>query len=419
MACPSCLHVITPREAAYLALLASLRQEKFIQQSLEEWQRMASPTSLDYAFAYDIAAGSARMALALDHVIKKMSTKQKTHFKLKEKALIRTAIYQHYFMDRVPAYAIANESVKLAKKYCHSTFANFLNALLRRLADEAPSLPEGNDPLSLSIRHSYPLFFVEQLLSNYSLEKTITILTAGNLAPVVMARVRTACPIGEDVELFSSSPKIICIRDKATLRRVAASPDYYIQNSTPATLIEELAQQTKPPQSILDLCASPGGKLLAAHDHFPKAHLFANDVSEEKMARLKENLVKYGVQADVSCGDGEKYPRDKKFDLIILDVPCSNSGVLNKRPEARWRLSQEALEQLQAIQKKLIAHAASLLAPNGAIWYMTCSILGSENEGLIGNVCRQLNLEASHLRTVLPDMQGRDGGFACQIKLIA
>ena len=134
------------REAAYLALLASLRQEQFIMHSLASWQKADRPTVQDFAFAHEIATGTARMALSLDYIAEQLSTSKKLNLKLKERALLRTAIYQYHFMQKVPLYAVVNETIEIAKKYCHQTFVSFLNALLRHLGTKAPSLPSGNTP---------------------------------------------------------------------------------------------------------------------------------------------------------------------------------------------------------------------------------------------------------------------------------
>ncbi|HEV8051715.1 MAG TPA: transcription antitermination factor NusB [Parachlamydiaceae bacterium] len=408
------------REAAYLALLASMRHEDFIAHSLEKWMKNQNPSKLDFAFSYEIASGSARMALALDHIGAGLSTNKKLSLKVKERALVRTAIYQYCFMDKVPLYAIVNETIEIAKKYCHRTFVAYLNALLRKLEDSPNALPSGSLPNELSIRYSYPLHFVEALISDYGLESAEELLKKGNMPPKTMVRVRPGVDLSLEafkfLQLQTGIGISMAILDKAaSLSALVELPEIYIQNATPVALVAALAERTEYPSTILDLCASPGGKLLAAHDLYPKAKLFANDVSPEKIMRLSQNLNKYGVMADLNCGPGESYETKEHFDIIILDVPCSNSGVLNKRPEARWRLTEEAIGNLEMIQLRLIEHAATLLAPGGVIWYLTCSILKSENEALLNHV-RNFGLAVEYTNTVLPNEEGWDGGFSALLK---
>lgn len=412
------------REAAFTALLASIRDEAFITHTLDGWVKFQRPSQLDAAFAYEIASGSARMALALDYLGAQLSTHQKLSLKVKERALLRTALYQYFFMEKVPLYAIVNETIEIAKKYCHKTFAAYLNALLRRLEHSPPSLPSGNTPKDLSIRYSYPLYFVERLIADYGQETAQTILKVENYPPKMMARIRPGVDISLEAFKFLDVKKeaglpIAIIHKAVSLAALSELPEIYIQNATPVALISYLAQNTPSatPSNILDLCASPGGKLLASHDLYPKAKLFANDVSQAKLLRLSQNLRKYCVTADLTCGPGELYESDERFDIIILDVPCSNSGVLNKRPEARWRLNAQSLDDLKKLQLRLIRHAKSLLSPKGVIWYLTCSILTTENDEVVKEACQENGLYLTCSRTILPDQEGWDGGFASLLTL--
>lgn len=403
------------REAAYLAVFDFLRSGRFISDSLEQWQRSFHPSSLDFSFAYEVASGTVRMAISLDYIALHLTANHKLSLKVKERALLRTAVYQHVFMQKVPIYAIANETIQIAKKYCHETFVKFLNALLRHMAEGVVSLPEGNSSEELSVHYSYPQIFVDRLLKDYEPASTLAILQAGNCIPSVMARIRSE-NIQQD--LFSHTFEVdrFCmgVLGEGSLASVVSSSQYYIQNATPVALVAELAKQSDFPRKILDLCAAPGGKLLAAHDLFPQAELFANDVSQDKVAKLNENLSKYGVEAEVKCGRGEEYPLGEEFDLIILDVPCSNSGVLNKRPEARWRLLEENLKEIEEKQLGIIKRAVELIGKRGVIWYLTCSILKSENETLVAKACGQYGLKVQYMKTILPNGEGWDGGFgAC------
>lgn len=405
---------MNPREAAYLAILASTKQERFIEETLSQWRQSAAPSQSDYHLAERIACGTVQMMLALDALAKQLATKQKLSLKLKERVLLRLSLYQYFYLDRIPLYAIVDESVKLAHKYCHRRFAEFLNAILRRLSSFKPVLPNGNSVADLSTRYSYPDFFTKKLIDEYGLDVAREILEVGNIPPKIMLRLRDpAIPSHWDLKTTSN---YAVLNNPQQLTEIAASPKCYIQNATPASLIDHLAQKVSfTPTSILDLCASPGGKLFAAHDAFATATLFANDVSAEKVQRLKENCQKYQLNPSITCGRGETYVASQPFDLIIVDAPCSNSGVLNKRPEARWRISQEALSELRKIQIQLLEHASSLLSPNGELWYMTCSILCDENEEIVKHLCETKNLRIRDQDKVLPNRDGWDGGFACAL----
>ena len=416
---------VSPREIAYLAVLGSLREESFVEDKIETWRQSCQPAARDLHFCQAIAYGAVQMALALDYLAEQLTAKHKLKLKLKERALLRLALYQCYFMDRVPLFAIANESVAIAKRYCSQHFGQFLNAILRKTADVPLALPRAQSIEGMSIRYSYPPYFVSELVRDYGPEQAVSIMEVGNAPGRIMVRQRNGAelmPAHGIVEglkpLSYVSFPMAEVSDVSQLPLIAASADFYIQNITPAALMHRLCAQGTSPVKLLDLCASPGGKLLAAHDFLPQAELFANDVSEEKLMRLRQNMQKYGMQAKLSCLPGENYPQTAQFDVVILDVPCSNTGVLHKRPEARWRISEESLDALEKTQLRLIEHACQLLAPQGCIWYMTCSILKRENELLIQKACRNFGLVVYQQQdTILPNLQGWDGGFACSLQI--
>ena len=201
---------------------------------------------------------------------------------------------------------------------------------------------------------------------------------------------------------------------------VSSSDCLYVQNVTPAVLLFLLGAPWKgkkqPPKNILDLCASPGGKLVGVHNLFPEALLSANDVSEEKLKRLRERIAWIPkLEALLSCGQGENFSSNIFFDIVVVDAPCSNTGVLNKRSEARWRLSPEQIAQLKNIQLQLLEKAKKLLTPNGEVWYMTCSILKKENEELVEEACHRLGFKLKTQKIVLPNHDGWEGGFAASL----
>lgn len=277
---------------------------------------------------------------------------------------------------QTPRWVVGQEWGHLAKKYAHSAFAAFLNALIRQLPESLPPFP------SLGIQYSYPDALVAKLLQDYPHAEVERVLALGNLPAKTFARKRPG------FEMVEVPPKEV--------GEIAQDPAYYLMNPTPAHLIANLAAKITPPASILDLCSSPGGKLLAIHDLFPQAELFANDVSASKLQRLQENITKYDLKVHLTQHLGQEYPETRQFDLIMLDVPCSNSGVFAKHPEARYRE-----HDLLPLQKALLDKAKRLKAPSGHIFFLTCSILKEERPG--GPLLYE--------EQALPDELGSDGGY--------
>lgn len=444
-----------PREAAFWSVKDFMKKGTFAHKSLSHCLSKQKLSHLDRQLAFQIAYGSIQRKLSLDLIAKKLTNKKKVKLKVKEKALLHTALYQLIFLDKIPFYAVLSESLKLARKYTHKTFQNFLSALLHRYQQSPPLLPQGNDPSDWSLRFSYPEFLIKKLLEDHGKIHCKNILSLGNEKQTPMLRLRRptlkgseeretiGCardftPLTKKVETnnskqkdraFSSTDKesflktplstslsIYTIESKdLENKNLTESPHFYIQNATPIFLMAQLAKITPYPATILDLCASPGGKTLMAYDLFPKSRIWANDVTDKKMLRLEENIKKYHIPVNLSCTKGESYKEDQSFDLLILDVPCSNTGVLNKRPEARWR-SPKSLKDCLLTQNALLEKALRLTHKNSYIWYLTCSILKEENEYCIQNFCQKHPLELIFSQCILPNVAGWDGGFAACLK---
>ena len=377
--------LLSAREAAFLSLVSKGK----ISESLTAWRNRENPAEVDYRLAEKISYGTCQMALALDWIAKELTPKKKLSLKGRQKALLRSALYQICFMDRIPLYAVANESGKIAGKYFGPYFAKFLNALLRRLQEGVPILPQGNSIEDLSVRLSYPPFFIKELLRQNT---PLQVLEEMN----------------RPAKIFYRNRRTDEILPMENLAKVVISSDNYIQNSTPCELMEFLGEGMNP-KRILDMCAAPGGKLVWLYDHFPNAEFVANDPSIARSKRLKENREKYGISAQITHFKGEEFPCDASFDLIVIDAPCSNSGVLHKRPEARWRLDEKHIKELEKLQLQLLSRAKKILAPGGRIWYLTCSILERENS----MVASKSGLILSKEKLIFPGPSGEDGGYGC------
>ena len=175
------------------------------------------------------------------------------------------------------------------------------------------------------------------------------------------------------------------------------SDRYYVQNPTPFYLIDALVHEIDPPKTILDICANPGGKTIALSEFFPNSEFYVNDLKEGR--EMFQNFNRLGIKAHFTQGSALEYPEDKQFDLVIIDAPCSNSGVLNKRPEARHRLTKESVMKMHELQIKLFEKGQKL---GKNVCYMTCSILDEENG---------MPRKAAFSKTILPDETGIGRGL--------
>ncbi|PIS01742.1 MAG: hypothetical protein COT84_00880 [Chlamydiae bacterium CG10_big_fil_rev_8_21_14_0_10_35_9] len=403
------------RYGAFYALLEYEKKGRKVENTLREWLKQASPKKEEYNLAQELAYGSIRRKITLDFYAFQLASK----LKLREKLLLRLAIYQFLFAKKIPLYALVNETVDLAKKNISLETSKFFNATLRKLETAKFKEPSEKD---LEKKYSYPKVLIDLFVKEYGLVDTIELLKVMNEPAKVMVRKRG---IVQDITLSKEEARVIHqkkwqvleIINKERISELVDSPEYYIQNVTPVFLMENLSLKVKGPQRILDLCAAPGGKLLMAADLYPEAQLFANDISEGRLKKLEENISKYHLEAVVSNQPAEKMHNNKKFDLIIVDAPCSNTGVLHKRCEARYVITKDHLKGLAKLQYEIMKNAFNLLADEGKIWFMTCSILSSENESFIEKILQNFPLQVDgKFHKVLPTKEGWDGGFGCVLK---
>jgi 16S rRNA (cytosine967-C5)-methyltransferase len=388
------------RNAAYIAYLNYLETGAFLVETLEtlDLERQT------FRLSVEIACGTCRFERALRHYIKE-TLESSLPRKKKEQALLLTGLYQLFFCESLPPFATVNEMVTIAKKNTHESFVKFLNQALRKA-----SLQSLKPQKSLGIRYSCPDYYVNRLKECYGEEMAETILRHTLDRKKVMVRFRKE--VDPSIPLVTPNVGLLEGDFSDLLKR----DDLYIQNATPVTLFEGLKEGAPIPTNILDLCASPGGKLILAHDFYPEAKLTANDVSEKKLSRLKENLERLHIESKFTLGRGEDFDSKELYDLILVDAPCSNTGVLHKKPEARWRLSKKEIEEHVTLQKKLLIKAKELLSLNGEIWYSTCSILPEENEEVVAFAKTNLSLVCRKNRLQHQNSDGYDGGFAASLR---
>jgi 16S rRNA (cytosine967-C5)-methyltransferase len=402
--------VVNPaREQAFLALNTAFLGKGYVSDVLNR----DLLTSQDLRFTEELAYGVMQRQYTLEYYAKQIIDKGKSlKLKRKEKILLFMALYQALYMDRVPSHAWTNETIELAKKYCSKHIIAFLTYLLRKIPHIEFSLPKDDSIEALSISYSYPEAFIRSILNELCIEDVKTILKIGNQAAPIFVRVFEPSEYPTSCEQV---PPFFIAKTK-NLDVAFSSQTVYVQNITPLKLLSQMHQESFHPNHILDLCASPGGKTLALAKLYPHAQLYSNDVSQKKIDRLKSNMEKYQVSTHFSMHRGELFPFSKQYDLIVADLPCSNSGVFNKRPEARWRYTTQSMEELFALQMKILENAVQGIKKNGELWVMTCSFLDCENERLIESLCSKYPLRVRVKKKILPSDYGEDGGFACALQ---
>ena len=339
---------------------------------------------------------------------------------------LRIAVYQIYFMDKVPESAAVNESVKLVKSSKEQFNASFVNGVLRNLLREKPELPSGNDAKSLSIRYSCPMWIINSFIEDYGNETAEKLLKESLLNPPVTLRVNRVKISDDELILALKKEGILSEKTDENSLKILGGIDvkesrcykegfFHIQDLASSRSIEKLG--LKSGMRVLDLCSAPGGKSFTAAGIMGNSgEICSFDLYEKRVELIRKSAKRLGFDIiKTACGDATVFNTEiGKFDAIICDVPCSGLGVIRRKPEIKYKESED-FSVLEEIQLKILNNAVSYLNNNGKILYTTCTVRKNENEKIISAFLdehKDFILEYEH--TFMPHIDKTDG-FYCAV----
>ncbi|MBC7979490.1 MAG: 16S rRNA (cytosine(967)-C(5))-methyltransferase RsmB [Armatimonadetes bacterium] len=402
------------RQAAVSALRAWAKGHDYAETLIERHAQRRKLSSSDRGLLQAILFGVLRHRRLLDHWIGKLR-----HGKLDAdtRDILRVGLCQILILN-IPDHAAVNETVEAGK----TSVRSLINAVLRkailsrkRLMDELEDLP----PAAL---HSHPDWLFNRWKKTFGNAKAIAIMEWNNQPAETFFRLNPLAPTTEPIpgEVVHHAPDYLAL-DGPLPTQLLAAGNIYIQD--PATRHSVELLNPRAGEKILDACAAPGGKafLIAAALGGGKG-LVCTDSNEKRLPRLRENLTRLHIAADEISVHDWRHPAPEKylaaFDAILLDVPCSNTGVIRRRVDVRWRLQPSDIDDLAKIQTEILTHAIPCLRPGGRIVYSTCSIEESENLRLI-EVFITAHPEVRLIRTIqiTPQENGTDGAFAALLEI--
>lgn len=354
---------------------------------------------------------------------------------------MRIAAYQLVFLQRIPVSAAINESIKLVKKQANPRAASFANGVLRSLSRSLEALPEPNFPdlsETLSVRYSHPKWLVDRLIKQIGGEACEAFLKENNQQPPVVLRVNTLKTSAD--ALLSLLPNanlhpylpdaLICESVRDYLRTDAFREGLFsVQDSASQLCVHAL--QPQPGETLLDLCAAPGGKsILAAQMMGCKGKVLSFDLHPHRADLIRKSAEKMGVtNLETAAADSTVLNESLRnsADAIICDVPCSGIGIIRKKPDIRYK-KQEDADGLPKIQLQILLNALDYLKPGGRVVYSTCTVLEEENQCVLREalaIRKDCELEEFVLPgigqvngaiTLWPQTHGTDGFFLARIK---
>lgn len=380
------------------------------------------------AFIQETVYGCIRWQRMLDWLIDQLSTRPPDPM---TRAYLTIGLYQLFLMDHVPAHAAINETVQSAKCHLDPPRVRFINALLRSSQRQHSVLSKRIEQSSPGVRLSHPDLLIQRWARQYKPFGAEALCQWNNQRPSTVIRLfsdasaSVVAALDRIVQPHPASP--LLYRKVPPGTKVTELPGFdegafFVQD--PAAGLSVNLLHADPGESILDACAAPGGKTMALADNVGiHGRILAIDKHADRLATLNSNLKRTRrnnvrtLQADASDVASMKSGLEgAPFDRILLDVPCSNTGVLNRRPDARWRFSEKRLAKLVALQKSLLDAMLPLLAPQGALVYSTCSLEEEENKRLIASWLESHpDFICDQTVSSFPPDSGMDGAFAARL----
>jgi 16S rRNA (cytosine967-C5)-methyltransferase len=417
---------MAPRSARELALVA-LRQwrtgEGFADAILARLLRSCDLPAPDRAFATELFYGVLRNLTLLDFWIGALRS---AHLDHATRDLIRLGLYQLFHL-KTPEHAAVYETVELAGARTRSV----VNAVLRNALREKDALTAKASEQDLSVRCSHPPFLIDRWIQTFGAESSVALSEWNNQPAQIYARINRLHISGEEFVSQHSGAERLAQPDN--FARLASVPNdalarghCYIQD--PSTAAACLLLDPLPGEKILDACAAPGGKTgYLAELMRNEGLLVACDRDDDRIRTLRDNLERLGVQiARFTRHDwtSNEPPLDmaaiSPFDRILVDAPCSNTGVMRRRVDLRWRLIPKDFLRMQEEQLRILRATVPLLKVEGVLVYSTCSIEPEENEQVVVAIAQEFPfLKFVEQVRLLPFREGYDGAFAAKLGRVA
>lgn len=410
---------LSARQTALAALQRWRRQKRFADSVASNLLTECNFSSHDRGFFLELFYGVLRNLTLLDFWI---GCLRSSHIGNDVRDILRLGLYQ-LFLLKTAQYAAVHETVELAAKKTRP----IINGVLRAATRQREELLALANAQSLSVRRSHPKFLIERWNEHFGADCTEELCKWNNLAPPIYARINrlkisaveflriypTCRPLPANFEFveFDALPSSALTRGHC-----------YVQD--PSTAIACDILDPKPDQRVLDACAAPGGKTgYIAQLMNNQGVIVACDRDAERLSSLDQNMSRLGVKiARIVPHDwtGDHIPLEiaslAPFDRVLLDAPCSNTGVMRRRVDVRWRLTPADFDRMAKRQIAIARAVFGLLKPGAVLVYSTCSLEPEENANVVDQILRIFPvLRLSKTKQSLPFREHFDGAFAAKL----
>lgn len=403
---------VESRKLALEVLLRTNEEKAYVQSVLAASLKESKLSGRDKAFVTYLVQGVLRNLSNIDKVIKNHSKRPLEKMPAVLLNVLRLGAYQLMYMEDLPASAVISTSTSVARLCGHAGLSSFTQAVLRNVhrniekirdeykIKESQESFSSNDPEELSQHYSMPLWIVQRWLEQYDHPTVVSLLSYSQSTPKQSLRVnenavevRAIVSVleraGLKVAVSEVVPTCINILSKGDYRGPLEKLPGYSEGmfsvQDEASQLVSYIVNPLPGNLVVDLCAAPGGKTLHMSEMMQnKGKILAVDKSGERLNVLKNNRQRLSItNVEVVEQDGRNIKLDTLADKVLVDAPCSGTGVLNRRSDLRYHRQPEDIESLSRLQLELLQNASTLVKPGGILVYSTCSVEKEENESIV------------------------------------
>lgn len=392
--------VISTREIILGILMEVLEEEEYshivLRNVLEKYQYLEKR---DRAFISRVAEGTLENLIEVDYIISQFSSVKIQRMKPAIRNILRMSVYQLKYMDSVPDAAVCNEGVKLAQKKGFFNLKGFVNGVLRSVARNLSKV-EYPDPVTmpvpyLSVTYSMPEWILLQWLQVYDFATVEKICRGFHKEHVTTVRMNLNKASREQILESLSSQGITAVQhpylsyalnlsDYNYIKAIDAFKNGWIQVQDVSSMLVAEVADPKWGDYCIDVCAAPGGKSLHLADKLSgSGFVEARDITESKVRLMQENIERTElINMNAIVADATVfYPAsEEKADILIADLPCSGLGVIGRKPDIRYKMTEKKQEEIVRIQRKILDTVYRYVKVGGTLVYSTCTVGAEENQ---------------------------------------
>lgn len=422
------------RYTACMVLYEVYENSAFSNIKINEYFAKLDLSAVDKAFATEMIYGTIRWKIKIEYLIQRNILGRLEELSKWTLVCLESAVYQFYFMDKVPDFAAVNEAVEVVK-IREPKVAALVNGVLRNILrnkEQFYKIGVNNKTKSLSIEYSHPEWLVKKFIKLYGKDFTIQFMNKNNIPPRLTARVNSLktnrsllieklMEEGYEVDEGNLNESFWMKGYSKLEKSEEFKNGHFIfqdESSILAARVLNPAKGTK----VIDLCSAPGGKTTHMAEIMEnEGEILAFDIYEHKLQLIKENAHKLGITIiHPSLNDATELNKEllEYGDFVLVDAPCSGVGLMRKKPEIRWNLKEEHIEELTKLQRQIIMNGSKYVMPGGVMVYSTCTLTEEENEDIINwflETSKDFQLES--FEEMLPDFYKNLGGVNGYIKL--